>query len=255
MTTYFKQHTDIVNTTDQLFDIKTTVSNGKRDLDLSPTGALQRIVGLDKLIQQVTKALLVKKGTYITVPKLGLSISSGQGIDSALITSSLVESLTTFAQQQQQRKRLAGTTILGKNIYRTVDINNVDSWEKINSYIVSDNTFTDLTAITGNIYYYAITSVYRDTTNKTKETPIITSQSTTITVDETLSTQVSNDFILVNGSGDVALYWNIAKELNSEEQLRSIFDVKVVRNISDPRGIKIYVSVTNVNLDKPQISV
>jgi len=255
MTTYFKEHTDIVKTTDQLFDIKTTVSNGKRDLDLSPTGALQRIIGLDKLIQQVTKALLVKKGTYVTVPKLGLSISSGQGIYSALVTSSLVESLTTFAQQQQQKKVIAGTTILGKNVYRTVDINNVDSWEKINSYIVSDNTFTDLTAITGNVYYYAITSVYRDTTNKTKETPIITSQSTTITVDETLSAQVSNDFILVNGSGDVALYWNIAKELNSEEQLRSIFDVKVTRNISDPRGIKIYVSVTNVNLDKPQISV
>ena len=222
MSTYFKQYTKIEDTTNQLFDIKTTVSNGKRDLDLSPTGALQRIVGLDKLIQQVTKALLVKKGTYITVPKLGLSISSGQGIDEALITSSLVESLTIFAQQQQQRKRLSGTTVLGKNIYRTVDINNVDSWEKINGYIVSDNTFTDLNAIVGNTYYYAITSVYKDTTNNTKETPIIISQSTVVTVDETLSAKVSNDFILVNGSGDIVLYWNITKELNDEEQLRRI---------------------------------
>ena len=255
MTTYFKQNTKIEKTTDQLFDIKTSISNGKRDLDLSPTGSLQRIIGLDKLVQQVTKALLVKKGTYITVPKLGLSISSGQGIDEALITSSLVESLTIFAQQQQQRKRLAGTTILGKNIYRTVDINNSDSWEKLNDYIISDNTFTDLNVIVGNTYYYAITSVYTDTTNNTKETPIITSQSTVATVDETLSAQVNNSFILVNGSSDIALYWNITKELNSEEQLRSIYDVKVTRDIGDPRGIKIYVSVTNVNLDESPISV
>lgn len=255
MATYFKQRTKLVDTTDELFDIKTTTSNGKRDLGLSPTGSLQRIVGLDKLIQQVTKALLVKKGTYITAPKLGMSTSSGQGIDAALITSSLVESLTVFAQQQQQRKRLTGTTILGKNIYRTVDINNIDSWEKINGYIVSDNTFTDITAITGNRYFYALTSVYRDTTNNTKETPIITSHSTVITVDETLSAQVNNDFILVNGSGDVALYWHATKELNNEEQLRSIYDVKVTKNIGDPRGLKVYASVTNVNLDKLQISI
>lgn len=255
MSTYFKQDTKITNTIDQLFDIKTTLSNGKRDLDLSPTGSLQRIVGLDKLVQQVTKALLVKKGTYITVPKLGLSISSGQGIDVALITSSLVESLTTFAQQQQQRKRLSGVTVLGKNVYRTVDINNPNSWEKLNDYIISDNTFTDQNVIVGNTYYYSLTSIYKDTTNNTKETPIITSQSATTTVDETLSAQVSNDFILVNGSGDITLYWNIAKELNSEEQLRSIYDVKITRDIGDPRGIKIYVSVTNVSLDEPQISI
>ena len=255
MSIYFKQHTDIKNTTGQLFDIKTIVSNGKRDLDLSPTGSLQRIVGLDKLVQQVTKALLVKKGTYITVPKLGLSISSGQGIDSALITSALVESLTAFSRQQQQRKTLSGTTILGKNIYRTVDINNSESWEKINDYIVSDNTFTDLNAVVGNTYYYALTSVYRDTTNKTKETSIVNSQSTIITADETLSAKVNNDFILINGNGDATLYWNITNQLNSEEQLRSIYDVKVTRNVGDPRGIKIYVSVTNVSLDKLQISI
>ena len=255
MTTYFKQDTKIDKTTNQLFDIKTSISNGKRDLDLSPTGSLQRIIGLDKLVQQVTKALLVKKGTYLTVPKLGLSISSGQGIDEALITSSLVESLTIFAQQQQQRKRLSGTTILGRNIYRTVDINNSDSWEKLNDYIVSDNTFTDLNVIVGNPYYYALTSVYTDTTNNTKETPIITSQSTVATVDETLGAQVSNDFILVNGNSNIALYWNITKELNSEEQLRSIYDVKVTRDIGDPRGIKIYVSVTNVSLNESQISI
>ena len=255
MSTYFEQDTKIVDTTDQLFDIKTILSNGKRDLDLSPTGSLQRIVGLDKLIQQVTKALLVKKGTYINAPKLGLSISSGQGIDEALITSSLIESLTTFAQQQQQRKRLSGITILGKNIYRTVDINNADSWEKLNDYIISDNTFTDQNVIVGNTYYYSLTSVYRDTTNNTKETPIINSQSTVATVDETLSAQVNNDFILVNDSSEISLYWNIIKELNNEEQLRSIYDVKVTRDIGDPRGIKIYVSVTNVSLDKSQISI
>ena len=255
MSTYFKKDTKITNTTNQLFDIKTTVSNGKRDLDLSPVGSLQRIVGLDKLVQQVTKALLVKKGTYITAPKLGISISSGQGIDEALITSALIESLTTFAQQQQQRKRLSGTTILGKNIYKTVDINNVDSWEKVNSYIVSDNTFTDTAVIVGNTYYYALTSVYKDTTNNTKETPIITSQSTEVTVDETLSAKVNSSFILVNGSGDVALYWNNTGELNEEEQLRSIYDVKVTSDIGDPRGIKIYVSVTNVSLDKLQIDI
>ena len=255
MRSYFKQNTKIGNTTNQLFDVKTTTSNGKRDLDLSPTGSLQRIIGLDKLVQQVTKALLVKKGTYITTPKLGLSVSSGHGIDEALITSALVESLTTFAQQQQQRKQLTGATILGKNIYRTVDINNADSWVKVNSYIVSDNTFTDIGTVIGNTYYYALTSVYRDTTNNTKETPIITSQSTEITVDETLNAQVNNDFILVNGSGDVALHWNIGKDLNSEEQLRSIYDVKVTRDVGDPLGIKIYVSVTNVSLDKLQISI
>ena len=255
MSTYFKKDTKIIDTTNQLFDIKTTVSNGKRDLDLSPTGALQRIVGLDKLVQQVTKALLVKKGTYSTAPKLGISISSGKGIDEALITSALIESLTAFSQQQQQRKRVAGTTILGKNIYRTVDINNVDSWEKVNSYIVSDNTFTDTGVIVGNTYHYALTSVYKDTSNTTKETPIITSQSTEVTVDETLSAQVNSSFILVNGSSDVVLYWNISKEINKEEQLRSIYDVKVTRDVGDPRGIKIYVSVTNVNIDKLQIDI
>ena len=253
MSTYFTKDTKIENTTDQLFDIKTTISNGKRDLDLSPVGDVQRIIGLDKLVQQVTKTLLVKKGTYITVPKLGLSISSGQGIDDALITSSLIESLTTFAQQQQQRKRSSGVTILGKNVYRTVDINNADSWVKINDYIVPGNTFTDTDVIVGNTYYYALTSVYRDTTNNTKETSIITSQSTVITVDETLSAQVNNDFILVNGSSIATLYWNTIREPNSEEQLRSIYDVKVTRDIGDPRGIKIYVSVTNVSLDKLQI--
>lgn len=248
---YFIEASNISDTSSSLFDIKTISTSFGKDIDLA-SGTLSRLIGLDKLKQQVTKAVLVEKGSYDNVPGLGVRLLNTKK-DLALASSSLRESLSTYTQLQQQQEPSSIVNVLGKNVYRTVDIDDATSWTKVNDYILSDNFFIDTELVSGTTYYYAITTVYRDSTNSIKETPIIGYQSIVITTDETLSSKVNFDFILVNGANQAKLYWNLPIELALEEQLRSILDIKFTQFASDPRGLRINVKVTNRERDSIQI--
>lgn len=249
---YYKKDTKITDTASIFFDIKSKSSTIRKDLDFSVNGLLQRVVGIDKLKQQTEKMLLARKGSYTSAIDLGTSPSTSKK-DLANVTNSIVKSLTTYSKLQQQKKNILENDTLGKNVYRTVDINDSESWVKINDFILSRNTFIDSDLLVGTTYHYAITTVFRDTTNKMKETSITNSQSVTISSDETLSSEVNSDFILLNGAQRALLYWNLPIKLNEEEQLRSIINVNAAPFGSDPRGLSLDVSISNLELTSAQI--
>ena len=238
------------NVDDRRFDIKTKTTVFGKDIALS-NNKTTRIIGIDKLKQQTEKNILVKKRTYDEAKTLGVPTFSSK--DKAVISTGIIESLSTYANLQKLQTTASLVSILGKNIYRTIDINDPESWEKLNKFILTDNTYTDEDVVVGTTYYYSLVTVFTDATNNTKETPIINSLSTLIEGNRTLNTAVGDDFIIVNDTSKAVLYWNLPVGLSSEEQLRSILEVKIVNFSNDPRGFAILLKLSNQDLTQSQI--
>lgn len=235
------------------FDIKTKPTKFKKDIDLGPFGTLSRIIGLDKLGQQASKSVILNKGTYPTNDALGTALISNKNKNTIFITSDIQNSLSTYAKIQQRQVTSNITEILGKNIYRSIDKTNIDGWEKVNDQVLSANTYTDLDLSTDIIYYYAMTTIYRDTSTSTKETQISNYLTVDIPADNTMNAAVSSDFIIIFGSREASLYWNLPVELSKEEQLRSILDIKLNKLSNDPRDLRIDIKITNRELTQRQI--
>ena len=250
MPTYSITDSKLDNINDRRFDIKTKSTVFGKDLDLS-TSKLGRLIGIDKLIQQATKSVLVKKRTYTEAKLLG--VPAFKDSDKTVLSSSITESLATYANLQKLQSSTALVFILGKNVYRTKDISDPNSWEKINKFVLTSNTYVDEDVTVGTTYYYSLVTVFTDSTNNTKETPVINSLSTLITSNSTLNTAVGEDFIVVNDASKAVLYWNLPAGLSSEEQLRSLLEIRSVTFASDPRGLAILLKLSNKDLTQSQI--
>ena len=250
MATYNIDNSQLDNINDRRFDIKTKSTVYGKDLDLS-NNKISRVIGIDKLIQQSEKSVLVAKGTYSEAKLLGTPTFANN--DPTIISNGVVESLSIYANLQKLQETSSVVSVIGKNIYRTLDINDPDSWRKLNKFILTDNTYTDVDVVVGTTYYYSLVTVFVDSVNNTKETPIINSLSNTVESDQTLNTSVGADFIVVSDSNSSVLYWNIPVGLSSEEQLRSILEVRSVKFSSDPRGLAIKIKLSNKELTQGQI--
>ena len=241
---YFIKDTKLTTTDKHLFDAKTITTSYGRDLYVNSSGTINRIIGLDKLEQQVEKSVLIKKKTYTQAPLLGTNL--GQS-NAALIDFDIKESLSQLATLQQQQRSYNTLTILGRNIYRSRDASNVDYWVRINSHIISGNSFIDKDLITGTTYSYAVTNVYQDTLSRTTESKIDKFEDITVSDMDTMSAFVNDSFIVVSGNNKVTLYWNMPVEMSTEEQLRSIISVNSSK-LGDPRSLKVSIKVTNRKL-------
>ena len=251
---YYTKDTKLNVDDTHLFDIKSKKTTFGRDLDFNHIGTTNRIIGLDKLEQQAEKSVLVRKDSYSAARNLGTSLFKGFAKDRALLSSEIRDSLTTFANLQQQQRTSSTVKILGKNIYRTIDILDATSWKKINSHIISDNFYTDKNLISGTFYNYSVTEVYQDQYGRTTETKIDKVEYTLATATATLEAKVNDMFVLINNGKGALLYWNTPIEMVMEEQLRSIIGVTVSTNFSDPRGVFVNIRLSNRTLTQTQLS-
>lgn len=247
---YFTKDTKLKTTDKHLFDVKTIATSYGRDLYVNSSGTINRIIGLDKLEQQVEKSVLIKKKTYTQAPLLGTNLEQS---NPALVDFDIKESLAQLATLQQQQRSTNSFTILGRNIYRSRDSSNVDYWVKINSHIVSSNSFIDKDLTTGTTYSYATTNVYQDTLGRTTESKIDEFENVIVSEINTMSAIVNDSFIIVSSNNKVTLYWNLPIEMSTEEQLRSIISVNSSK-LGDPRSLKVSIKVTNRNLTQAQIN-
>lgn len=254
-TNYSITYSKLDNLPSRKFDIKTKRTKFKKDIDLGPFGTLSRVVGLDKLSQQASKSVILNKGTYTTNESLGTALISNKNKNTVFVTADIQNSLSTYAKIQQRQVTSNITEVLGRNIYRSIDNTNINGWEKVNGQVLSANTYTDIELSTEIIYYYAMTTVYKDTSNSTKETQISSYLTVDIPVDNTMNAGVSQDFIIIFGSREASLYWNLPVALSKEEQLRSILDIKLNTLSSDPRALRIDVKITNRELTTSQIEI
>jgi len=250
---YYIKNSTVDKVGTRLFDIKSASTGYGKDIDLNVMGSVDRIVGLDKLQQQTEKIILVKKGTYPGDSSLGTNLSRGVD-DSLSLNSDIKDSLAAYANIQQRQKDTSLLNILGKNVYRTVDIEDPYSWKKINEHITTTNEFFDADIITGTQYYYGLTTAFRDTSNSVKESQIESYKSISVSAENTMSAKIDSDFILVAGSRTVTLYWNLPIGLTYEEQLRSILGVTTTKSISEPRRVRIDIKLTNRDLTESQIT-
>lgn len=241
--------------TTRKFDIKTKTTVFGKDLALNSIGSLDRIIGLDKMKQQTEKAILLQKGTYTTATSLGTALLSVGTKDKIFLASDIKKSLSEYAAIQQQQAKSINTNLLGINIYKTVDIKDETSWLKINTNVIPTNTYEDTDVLPNVLYYYAITTVYRDTTNRIKETQISTYKDTIITPYNELAASIDSDFIIINGTASNILYWNLPVELTPEEQLRSILSIKTTDAGADPREVSVSVKLTNREVTQVQVII
>ena len=250
---YYTENTKLDKISTRLFDIKSKSTSYGKDIDLNSLGALDRIVGLDKLQQQTEKSLLLKKGSYSNNKLLGTDLLDGTRKDTVFINKDVKDSLSTYASIQQGQKTSSLVNILGRNVYRTVDIDDINAWIKLNDYVIPINEFSDTDININTTYYYSTTTVYRDTSNRIKESQITMYQSVIVSSEDTMNALIDSNFILVAGSQQVTLYWNLSVEMAMEEQLRSILSVRTTPLPGDPRGVQVSVRVTNRELTESQI--
>jgi hypothetical protein len=245
----------VINKVDtRLFDIRSTSTRYGKDLELNVLGTVDRIVGLDKLQQQTEKVVLLSKGTYSGNPLLGTDLLNSTRKDTMAINSDIRDSLSSYAAIQQGKKDISTLNILGRNIYRTVDIEDTGAWKKLNDHIITINEFSDNTPRIDTFYYYGITTVYRDTSNRTKETQIISYKSASVSNEDTMNAKVDEDFILISGNNKVTLYWNLPIDMTYEEQLRSIVSIRTTKSPSDPRKLTADIKLSNRDLTESQIT-
>jgi len=253
MAIYYTNNSKLIPDGTQLFDSKSIKTGYGYDIDINSSGAISRLIGLDKLEQQVQKAVIVKKGSYPTAKSLGSNIINATIKDKIFLNAEIRETLATYAKLQQQTST-SFLKVLGKNIYRTMDITDASSWRKINSHIISSNTYTDSNLIPSIFYYYAVTTVYRDTLGNTSETNIDKYENIIASTVNSLQAKVNDTFVLVSGNKSAILYWSIPVKLNEEEQLRSIIDI-ILTQFGDPRGLNIKIKVTNKSMTQSQINL
>lgn len=256
MSIYFKTDKTNLNINNTyLFDIAVKSTGYGRDIDINSSGGVSRVIGLDKLSQQVQKAVLVKKASYSSLTTFGTALNGMTTKDVSSIDSDIKGTLATYAGLQQQQRNTSSVELLGRNIYRTTDINDATSWRKLNSQIVTKGSYIDNNLPNGATYYYATTTVYRDYLNKIVESNIKVYSRAAITNLNSQKSEVKADFILINSANKVTLYWMTPVELTQEEQLRSLLGVTTTKSYGDPRRIKIDLKLTNRNLTTTQLSV
>lgn len=256
MSIYFKTDKTKLNINNNyLFDVSTKSTGYGRDLDINSNGGISRVIGLDKLIQQVQKTVLVKKASYPSLSSFGTALSGMTTKDVSSIDSDIKGTLATYAGLQQQQHSSTSVEIIGRNVYRTIDINDSASWIKLNSQIVTKGSYLDSNLATGTTYYYATTTVYRDYLNRTVESNIKVYSRVNITNVNTQSAEVKSEFVLINGANKVTLYWMVPIGLTQEEQLRSVLGISTTKSPGEPRRVRIDIKLTNRNLTATQLNV
>lgn len=255
-TAYYTKDTKLNIADKHLFDIKTKRSSFGKDIDVNYSGDLSRVIGLDKLEQQVEKAILVKKNTYATAKNLGTSLVIGSFVkDKSTITAEVRDALIIYSNLQQQQRTTNTVKLIGKNIYRTIDILDPNSWEKINTHIISDNTYADTNLIPDTYYNYAVTDVFQDLFGKTIETKIDKTEYVLAANVSTLKAKVNDSFVLIENGKSAILYWNLIQDLTMEEQLRSIINIAVSSGLGDPRSVNVNLKLSNRELTQTQINL
>jgi hypothetical protein len=249
---YNTENSKIEDKDASLFDIKTIKTTYGRDLDVNIFGSTSRIIGLDKLIQQVEKSLAVYKGKYSEAPSFGLTLNN-QSRSIPAISTDIKESLNSYRGIQQENDTTITRTILGKNIYRSTDLNESSYWKKLNTNLITSNTYTDDELIIGSIYFYAITDVYVNSMGETKETDIVEFVEVEIPQDSTQDVVFSNTFFLTYLDKSVRLFWNLPVEMDPEEKLNTVSRTKVTLPKHEPRSIFVELKLANENVDEVQL--
>lgn len=256
MSVYFKtDKTKLSTNNTYLFDVSVKSTGYGRDIDINSNGGVSRVIGLDKLIQQVQKTVLVKKASYPALSSLGTSLVGMTSKDVSSIDSDIKGTLATYAGLQQQQHSSTSVEILGRNVYRTININDSASWTKLNSQIVTKGSYVDSNLTAGTTYYYATTTVYRDYLNKTVESNIKVYSKAEVTNVNTQKAEVKSEFIVLNGANKVTLYWMTPINLTQEEQLRSVLGIKTTKSPSEPRKVRIDIKLTNRDLTTAQLNI
>lgn len=248
---YYTEHTNLDTNNPNLFDIKTKKTNYGRDLDLNSANTISRIVGLDKLVQQTEKIVFLNTDTYESAPDLGVDLFKQS--NTTILNYSISKAFNQYASLQQQQQTQSNFLILGRNIYRSRDISNIEYWEKINKNIISSNKYIDSGLITDTEYFYATTKVYKDSLGNTRETKIEILDNVIATSDNTLSAKINDDFVFISDANSVILYWDIPIPLNLEEQLRSIVSINSFK-LGDPRALQVNIKLSNRELTQAQVS-
>lgn len=233
------------------FDVIPT-GNSRMDINLSPQGQIPRVIGIDKLANQVRKYILVLKGTYsdnLIGTQANNPVTAGKSEYS--LKADILSSLTEYSQLQASNSQI-NTDILGWDIFRTKTPDVSSSWVKVNKYLLANNFYFDSGLHPNETYYYSLVTV-KNVNGKPVSGSIGSYQPVTIPTTDTLDAVISNDFIIVPKYKSVTLYWKVGVAYQSEEVLRSITNILTFYDPGDPRSLNIYLSLTNLN--KSQLTV
>lgn len=256
MSTYFKTDKTKLNINNSyLFDLAVKSTGYGRDIDINSSGGVSRVIGLDKLVQQVQKTVLVRKAFYPSLTSFGTALSGMTTKDVSSIDSDIKSTLSTYARLQQQQHNNTSVEILGRNIYRTTNINDSTSWKKLNSQIITKGNYIDSNLSSGTTYYYATTTVYKDYLNRSAESNIKVYSRADVTNLNTQKAEIKTEFILISAANKVTLYWAIPIGLTQEEQLRSVLGISTTKSPSEPRRVRIDIKLTSRDLTTSQINV
>lgn len=237
-----------------LFDFQTESSiNNKFDLIINPQGQLNRVIGMDKLAQQILKYMLVLKGTYQN-DLIGTDINNpvlARKNEHSLKTD-IINSLSEYSKYQVENSKIE-TDILGWNIWRTQYPEDNDSWKKVNKYLIVNNFYYDEKDLNANeVYYYNVERI-RNVNNRPVSDGLGTYLGVEIPVEDTLNAIVGNSFIVVPVYNAVTLYWKKGISYYREEMLRSVTKLTARFLPGEPRNLMIYAELTN--LEKAKTSV
>ncbi len=234
------------------FDVIPTL-NSRFDINLSPQGQIPRVIGIDKLANQVRKYILVLKGTYsdnVIGTQVNNPVTSGKSEYS--LKSDIVTSLTEYSRLQSANS-VIDKTIVGWDIYRTKTPDISSSWVKVNRYLLANNFYFDSGLHPNETYYYSLVTT-KNVGGKPVSGSIGSYQAVTIPTTDTLNAVVSGDFIIIPKYKSVTLYWKIGVSYQAEEVLRSITNILTWYDPGDPRSVNIYLSLTNLNQQTLQVT-
>ena len=237
--------------TNVLFDIQSDLVEGKTKFDLviNPQGQINRIIGLDKLLQHALKLTLVKKATYsessTEAVNIGTSVSAAAGSrSSTAIKREILDSFKTYAKIQYENSTETQSNVIGWDIYRTRTPENLKSWRKINKHLVSNNFFYDSELLSNKIYYYGVVKV-RNVNGIPTSDAVGTGLEITIPTTDTQNAVVGDDFIMIPTANAVTLYWSRFIEYNDEELLDKLSALEVSVPLGEPRLLRIYFKIKN----------
>lgn len=227
-----------------LFDVQTNqTANGKFDLVVNPQGQLNRIIGIDKLVQHILKYMFVEKETYSN-KLIGTNLNKPFTESENSLKNDIISSLAEYSKYQVANSKI-DKNILGWNIFRTQTPDNQRTWKQINKSIVINNFYYDKNLNSNEVYYYSVVKV-TNILGKPVNSAIGSYIPVLIPTSNTMDAIVSNSFIVIPKYGTVTLYWKKGIEYQSEEVLRSITKMLTWLTPGEPRNLNIYLQLTNL---------
>lgn len=238
-----------------LFDVQTYLTeNNKSDLVMNPQGQLNRLIGIDKLAQQILKFILVKKNTY-SDPVIGTDLTNNRATRSdSTLRADIMNSLSEYSKLQVSNSTF-DTSIIGWNLYRTTTPNVANSWAKINNYLLSNSSYFDGNLDTGIIYYYNLVQVTSLSTQAPTFTNLGTYTAVTIPESNTENAVIGTNLIIVPHYRSASLFWLKNIYYQKEEVLSNIEKLQTWFSAGEPREFNIYLQITNLLNQLSEVSI